>query len=283
MPDTSSLVASQNPDGGWPYRGGSSCTEPTAYALLALAAASEAASQVTRRASAWLSRNQRPDGGWAPRPGVDQSTWVTSLILLLPDSLQVGKREPALRWLMGSGGRESSLIQRVRSALLDGTAGSAGVGWSWFPDTAAWVTPTSLGLLAAEKAARANPSPALDQRCRHAREYLLAHTCRDHGWNHGSTKALGYDSDSYPETTGQALLALHGVSATRIPGSLECARRHLESVQSLEALSWLELGLLAHGERLPARKEPSGHHAVPEAAVHLLAKAAENGRNIFLE
>jgi hypothetical protein len=236
------------------------------------------------KGSDWLARFQRSDGGWAPRPSVDQSTWVTALILLLPDQVAAVKREAALRWVAGNTGRESTWIQRIRSALLEGHVDqTSAAGWPWFPDTVAWVTPTCIGLLALEKANRLRHFSHLEDRCRDAHQYLLSHVCRDGGWNHGSTKALGYDSDSYPETTGQALLALHSMRGDTPGSSLDSARRHFDSCQSLEALNWLRLGLLAQGMRPPDRPSPKGHGSVPEIAISLLASAAANGRNVFLE
>jgi squalene cyclase len=280
MPD---LAASQNPDGGWPFRTGTSCTEPTAYALLALVVASGSSSPAAKRAAEWLARTQRQDGGWSPRADVDQSTWVTALVLLLPDDLQFGKRENAVRWLTAASGRESNWVERARAALLEGRVRHPeGAGWPWFPGTAAWVTPTCFSLLAAEKVNRARPSVDLEDRCQQARTYLLTHTCRDGGWNHGSTKALGYDSDSYPETTGQALLALHGRGTDSIQKSVNSAQRQAQSCKSLEALSWLKLGLLAHGVRCPSGQAPKGHGSVTEEALDRLARAAEAGRNIFI-
>jgi len=284
MPDGSVLAARQNQDGGWPYTRGSSCTEPTAYALLALAATGDTASSMVGRGYDWLARFQRADGGWAPSPRVDGSTWVTALILLLPDRGVAMKREAALQWLAGNNGRESSWIERARSALLSGQVRpTGGAGWPWFPDTTAWVTPSCIGLLALGKANRLRRSTRLEERCNNARQYLLSHVCRDGGWNHGSTKALGYDSDSYPETTGQALLALHGVDGDTLHISLDRALRHFDSCRSLEALSWLKLGLLAQDRQPPDRPAPRGHGSVPEVAINLLAEAAANGRNVFLE
>ncbi len=284
MSGLSALTARQNPDGGWPYGKGTSCTEPTACALLALAAAGESNTTAAARAAAWLSRCQRSDGGWAPQPGVDQSTWVTSLVLLVSPALLSVQRDKALAWLAAETGRESSWIQRARSYLLNGSAPPATeTAFPWYPHTAAWVTPSCFGLLALEKANRAARSNNLDQRCTSAREYLLSHTCRDGGWNHGSTRALGYDSDSYPETTGQALLALHNASGDKVERALERARRQLESCRSLEAASWLRLGLLAHQRNVPASPVANAHGGVQELSLEVLAQAAANGRNIFVE
>jgi squalene-hopene/tetraprenyl-beta-curcumene cyclase len=65
----------QNPDGGWgedlrsyvddAWRGkGTSTPSQTAWALLALLAGGEHASDITRRGVAWLIEHQTPDGGW---------------------------------------------------------------------------------------------------------------------------------------------------------------------------------------------------------------------------
>jgi hypothetical protein len=172
----------------------------------------------------------------------------------------------------------------MSSALIDGRLSRPeGDGWPWFPDTTAWVTPSCFGLLALEKAKRSGDSRHLEERCDAARQYLLSHTCRDGGWNHGSTKALGYDSDSYPETTGQVLLALHAVPAERLRRSLERAHQHFEACRSSEALSWLRLGFQAHGLNVPDRPAPTGHGTVLEASLNILAQAALNGHNSFLE
>ncbi len=69
------LAEHQNPDGGWgedlrsyiddSWRGrGESTASQTAWALLALLAAGEAASPAVRGGIAWLARTQRADGSW---------------------------------------------------------------------------------------------------------------------------------------------------------------------------------------------------------------------------
>src|SRR5262245_60354752 len=74
------LIGAQNSDGGWPYRKGTSWTEPTVLAVLALGEKSPASA----RGIAWLRSRQKPDGGWPPQTGAEQTTWVTSLVAMLP-------------------------------------------------------------------------------------------------------------------------------------------------------------------------------------------------------
>jgi len=86
------LLAQQNEDGGWPYRSasrspgasdrGRSWTEPTVYASLALLAAGETAA--ARKGVEWILSAERPHGGWPPQKGIDESTWVTALVALVP-------------------------------------------------------------------------------------------------------------------------------------------------------------------------------------------------------
>jgi len=121
---------------------------------------------------------------------------------------------------------------------------------------------------------------------------LLARRCRDGGWNHGSSRALGYDSDSYPETTGLALLALHGLDDPQVTEGVARGEQHLAVCQSSEGVSWLRLGLGAHG-RAPQAPEPNNtgasmnapamHGGVMELALAMIADAAQAGRNSFLD
>jgi len=279
------LRKAQNQDGGWGYRGGSSWTEPTAYALLALAAAGETGEDFAR-GLAFLEKTQRKDGGWPPYPSVEQSTWVTAMALLaLAERPGPAGWQEASGWLMRQSGRESGYLHRLREWLL-GVRVEENVnysGWSWYPGTAAWVTPTALTILALEKANRRQPDPSWRARIETGRGFLLSRMCWDGGWNQGSTRALGYAVDSYPETTGLALLALAGSRRQNLEKSLGCAQRHLASCRSAEGRGWLEMALLAHG-RTQAVSSPVAptFRSLIDTAVFVVARAAAQGRNVFL-
>jgi hypothetical protein len=141
--------------------------------------------------------------------------------------------------------------------------------------------PTAISLLALENLNREEEDPVARRRIAEGRAFLLARRCRDGGWNHGSTRALGYDSDSYPETTGAALLALHDSDAPEMASAIAVAERHLSACRSLEAASWLTLGLIARGRAI-ASPELAGHGSTNEVAIAALAESASSGRNPFL-
>jgi hypothetical protein len=302
------LLGLQNADGGWSYRRGGSWTEPTCYALLALAASEGNQAVQVRRGMQWLSRCQRPDGGLAPREAVEESTWLTALTLLLP-GLEGIDRNRAEAWTLAQTGRESGWVNRLRLWMLGADSSGDSLsydGWPWYPGTAAWVGPTAISILALQKLAKrsAGDSAHLESRIQGGRSFLLARRCRDGGWNHGSTRALGYDSDSYPETTGLALLALRGISGQEIARGVAAGERHLAACQSSQAISWLRLGLQAHGRvpstppagsgqneapeedrrsNLAGSTVPSMHGGVMEIALAALADSAQVGRNPFLD
>ncbi|MEO8595256.1 MAG: prenyltransferase/squalene oxidase repeat-containing protein [Candidatus Solibacter sp.] len=245
------VVSKQNRDGGWPYVQGSSRTEPTAYAILALLAAGEL--DAARRGVAWLHAAQLPDGGWPPQLGFDESTWVTALVALIPvEQLGEASHAGAIHWLLDTTGEESTVLYRARVWLLGGKPFPEHEfpGWPWIPGAAAWVGPTSLALLALDKELARKPSAELKRRIEEGRHFLLRRVCLGGGWNHGSVRALGYESTPYPETTGMGLAALRGVRAREIDLSLSVAERFLAECRSADALNWLRIGLMAHG-RLP--------------------------------
>jgi hypothetical protein len=280
------IQAAQNPDGGWPYRKGGSWTEPTVYALLAYQAGRTAAPRIAD-ALAWLDGAQQPDGGWTPRLPVEQSTWVTALVALLPpETIGSERHARAVNWLVGKSGMESDPLFRWRDLVVTGSLPprKEPVGWPWISGTVAWVTPTCLSILALKKCYWRKPSAILRERIDRAQMFLLTHRCADGGWNHGSSKALGYDADSYPETTGQALLALAGTDPKRLEKSLQLAQGFLREHRSSGGAAWLRLGLLAH-QQLPAGAPlfTMPCRTVPDNALTVLADAAEQGNNAFVD
>jgi len=282
--DLSGLAASQNHDGGWPYRTGGSWTEPTVLALLALASSGDVSSPAVRRGLDWLRSAQRSDGGWAPRGSIPESTWVTALVLLLPIALLEGfQTGAAVRWLLSKTGRESGWTFRLRAALISGRVDPrAPEGWAWFPGTASWVVPTALSVLALRKTAKYDPDREIRDRMQRGQEFLMSRRCADGGWNHGSSRALGYDGPSYPETTGLALAALKGLPESRLIEGIQRAEQHLRSSPSLEAVSWLQLGLLSH-QRKPPQPALSAQRLLgtQEVALATIAQNALRGSNIL--
>lgn len=267
----------QNNDGGWAYSRGCSWAEPTAFVLLAQSAGTPDRESFAR-GKAFLNSIARPDGGWSPQQGVEESTWVTALVALLPEeAVTEQQRRLAIAWLKSKTGRESGWLYRLQQRW-NGSKEEYPEGWPWFPGAAAWVIPTSLGILAFQRALRRG-MPDLEQRVEDGRKFLLGHQCADGGWNHGSNRALGRDGDSYPETTGIALLALCGTGASaQVERAKTAARKHLASCRTAEGIAWLRMGLAAHGENAAAAAltaEPVCRTNM-DAALMELSNAARN-------
>lgn len=241
------LLEAQNSDGGWGYQNGSSWTEPTALALLALPAHRVF---MNSRAAAltWLLRSQRPDGGWGPQPSIPQSTWVTSLATLALSGVAHDPPRRGISWLLTQIQPEALGVGSFFNRVFGFSADPRPAGGSpWFPGTAAWVNPTAMSVLALSDYASATDDPSLTSQVRDGQEFILSRRCHDGGWNHGGSKYRSDNASSYPEMTGVALLALRGADPQRLLFPIERAIELVRQPVSIEGLSCLQLGLLAHG------------------------------------
>lgn len=278
------LAGKQNPDGGWPFVRGASWTEPTVYSVLAMLAAGE--NQRAGHGLRWIRRVERSDGGFSPQAGVAESSWVTALVALLPpEELGISAHERAIRWLLRTTGYESAPVYRVRQWLLGipRPPEQAFAGWPWTPGATAWVGPTSLAILALEKEGRRRPSAEIARRIAEGRRFLVTRTCAEGGWNHGAPRALGYESGPYPETTGMALTALGGVDTPEVRRAIGLARRFLAGSRSADAINWLGLGLMAHGEMPAGYRRPAGVECrtLPETSLAMLIGEVQKGRDVL--
>jgi hypothetical protein len=170
----------------------------------------------------------------------------------------------------------------------DGSGPEPRKGWPFFPGAAAWVSPTAISILALEKARRLRTSSGVQERIQVGRQFLLDRMCKDGGWNYGRASVLGVEADSYPETTGQALLALNGLAqngppSPKIGKALQAAREQARQCQSAEGLSWLQLGLQAHGISGKGPERELRCRQIMDSSLCILARAALRGRNVFLE
>jgi hypothetical protein len=153
---------------------------------------------------------------------------------------------------------------------------------AWFPGTAGWVIPTAMSILALSQAAQVLNMPELSSLVNESQAYLLGRRCADGGWNHGGTNTRSEEANSYPETTGIALLALSSLPAAQLADPLRFGRKLLSSPESLEGLSWLQLGLAANRQPTPDPVSVGPPRPSRDAALRLLALAVRAGHDCSL-
>ena len=267
MSITGALIGKQNRGWRLAVRPRSSWTEPTVYAVLALLAAGE--DEPARAGPRAGSRGtQRPDGGWPPQAGVDESTWVTALVALLAAraTWAPGRTPaPSAGW-WDTPERNRRGLYRMREWLLGlsvppeqevaGLAVDARLG--------GWVGPTRSRSWRSKSECPPQPSPRSPRAHRRGPPVPARRMCAERRLEPRRRCApLGYDSNPYPETTGMALAALRGVTiAARSIAPWRLAEQFLGECRSADALNWLRLGLLAHGQ-LPAGYCPPARDCLP--------------------
>ncbi len=211
------LLEARNDDGGWPAtRGGSSTTETTALATMALASTGDA--EMDRPAAGgrgWLVSRQRSDGGWPTTTAVDESSWMTAPAVLGLAS-DPGTRPAAIRgaqWLLGREGQGLGWFARIffwlfpekKATEIDTEL----TGWPWSAGTFSWIEPTAYSLLALKKLGGALTDARAPRRVARGEALVYDRMCPGGGWNYGNARVMGESLSPYADTTALALMALH--------------------------------------------------------------------------
>jgi len=201
--------------GGWSHCGEQFGTEPTSLALLAVRSSSSA-STVKRMELEPLLACQRPNGLWSAvgngTAGV--SLWASAMAV---NTLMILGAAPetfagALHSLINCRPMEASWLVRLKFRLSDRQVqfDPAKYGWAWVPQTVSWVVPTSMALIALERARSQEliRGSELQKRLRLGVEMLRDRVCPGGGWNAGNAVVYGVPLRPHVDATAIALAAL---------------------------------------------------------------------------
>jgi hypothetical protein len=253
------LRDTQNPDGGWGFRPGtSSRVEATCWALLALWEASRhSAEDVVRvqRARDFLNTTQLADGSRPAAPGEQTGCWVTSLCCLaltaIEDQTQKATIESGQRWICDDWPSDSTpwrrFLARFSSQRDVAPINYSYRGWGWTPGTSSWVEPTSFAMLALEKIESSELAAQAKRRRDLATSLLFDRMCPGGGWNAGNPVVYGAPGVPAVAPTVWALLALRDVPLRReITLSLEWLDSAIATAQSPGSLALAIICLAAY-------------------------------------
>lgn len=241
--------------GGWGHCGKQFGTEPTSLALLALHSSSSCPA-VPRQELELLLGCQRPNGIW---PAVGNGTagvsfWSSAVAVNTLMILGVAPETfaGALDSLVHCRPLEASWLVRLKFRLSDRQVrfDPTKYGWAWVPDTVSWVVPTSMALIALERAKKQRliRGSELQKRLRLGVEMLLDRACPEGGWNAGNAVVYGVPLRPHVDATALALAALrahHNLpivrdSLTWILNRIDCASPY--------SLAWVILAAAAYKE-----------------------------------
>jgi hypothetical protein len=232
--------------------------EATAWAALAL----RKEPSVAEAAARFLVSAQNKDGGWSTEPGAGRSDWnsgpaMLCLRVLASEHKQIAddgnvKRviKSGLSHLLDSRTEFFKPVARLLMIAVRGPNALAYArGWPWYPDCFHWLEPTAYGLLALKFPFR--PEHELYEHViEFANRFLLEHSCKGGGWNHGNDESLGSFLPPYRLTTAEGLLALQDC---RTDKAVQDALKYLQSQsgQNSSSLSLATsiLALLAYDQK----------------------------------
>src|SRR4029077_20665608 len=117
--------------------------------------------------------------------------------------------EPALHALVGVRPLEASNFVRLKFRLADRHVkfDATKYGWPWVPDTVSWVVPTSMALIALQRAKKQGliHGSELCNRLKLGAEMLLDRACPEGGWNAGNGVVYGVPLRPHLDATALAL------------------------------------------------------------------------------
>ena len=289
--------------GGWSHGGRQFGAEPTSLATLALYA-SPSGSTATAEDLAPLIVRQLPNGLW-PSVGDGAASgnfWATAMAV---NALMIVRAAPetfaeALNALLHCRPLEASWLVRLRFRFSDRQVrfDPAKYGWPWVPDTVSWVVPTSMALIALERAKNQGliHGSEMWNRLNLGAEMLLDRACPEGGWNAGNGVVYGVPLRPHIDATALALAAL------RFHYHLPIVHRSLTwmlnriDCPSAYSLAWVILAAAAYrdvrSDVLPALaiardrlavlvEDPSAVEDTSTIALAALALGLETGTNPF--
>jgi hypothetical protein len=256
------LVRRQLPRGhGWGHCGMQTTTEATALAMLALRGLGLTCHEAQRSLSTLVSLGS-PSGLWPAFVGGEINLAATALAVntLLtfgqdPEIFDPKVVEPALHALVRVRPLEASNFVRLKFRLADRHVkfDATKYGWPWVPDTVSWVVPTSMALIALQRAQRRGliRGNELEQRLGLGVEMLFDRACAGGGWNAGNAMVYGVALRPHLDDTALALAALRlYLREPVVQRSLEWLLKNLEC-RSAFSLSWAVVAAAAYQEALP--------------------------------
>jgi hypothetical protein len=232
------LLSFSLPDGGLPYyRGNASAAEPTLLAAMALSATGAPAERA-KPLLAWVQKLQNADGSVGVDAGHrDQGVWLTALAAIAFHHFGLAENaKRALGFLLALRSVTSANDPKLRQ---DDTL----TGWPWVPGTFGWVEPTAWSLIALGLSGLVG-NPRAEEGAR----FLIDRQIPSGGWNYGNPALGGKELLPFWDTTGLALVALHGHGdPKRVGVSLALIEKNQGRIESLSGLSWAVLCLDGYG------------------------------------
>lgn len=217
------LVAAQNSDGGWGYQAGKeSATEPTCWALFALAPSAQPDADLDKNSSVisrgrdWLRTAQLPNHSWPAFSEFPEGRWLTALACLaLQQSGESSEQvEAGAKWLCSETPGDSKWwriqLQKIFAKNKNVIRQNSALrGWSWTPGTSSWVEPTACALILLHALSTTKAlSPEAEYRRVMGEAMIYDRMCPGGGWNSGNSEVYGVAGEPLIGPTVWALIAL---------------------------------------------------------------------------